>query len=133
MSTESTDDRATGHCAGGGQEDQGDPGAEERADAPALEGPFVAVAPGVWVRADRVTAVTRADPGAPGDQCDRTRSRVHVLGADPAGPASGFASPHPVDALVTALRLAEHREEVRRLANVLRRIEPLVGASARRR
>ena len=104
-------------------------------DAPALEGPFVAVAPGVWVRAGRVSAVARAAHGA-GDEGDpgaRTGSRVYVLGVEPTSPAPGFASPHPVDALVTALRMAEHREEVRRLKLCLRLVAPLLGAPARRR
>jgi hypothetical protein len=141
MSTDgwsSTDDAGADH---GGH---GDPGAhdpEERAGAPALEGPFVAVAPGVWVRAGRVSAVARAtsgegdegDQGDQGDQGDGTGSRVYVLGADPTEPAPGFASPHPVDALVTALRVAEHREEVRRLKLCLRLVAPLLGAPARRR
>ena len=131
----STDDWSTTDAAGASSGDGCGHDPEERAGALALEGPFVAVAPGVWVRASRVCAVARATPGAgdEGDQGDGTGSRVYVLGADPTAPAPGFASPHPVDALVTALRMAEHREEVRRLKLCLRLVAPLLGAPARRR
>jgi hypothetical protein len=132
MSTDhwsTTDDAVADHGARG---EPGDHDSEERADAPAFEGPFVAVAPGVWVRATRVSAVARAALGA-GDEGDRTGSRVYILGADPTETAPGIASPHSVDALVTALRMAEHREEVRRLKLGLRLVAPLFGAPARRR
>jgi hypothetical protein len=106
----STDAWSTTDDAGASSGDECGHDPEARAGALALEGPFVAVAPGVWVRASRVCAVARAtsgagDQGDQGDQGDGTGSRVYVLGADPTAPAPGFASPHPVDALVTALRM----------------------------
>jgi hypothetical protein len=107
-----------------------DPAEAALAGAPAIDGPFVEVGPGVWVRATDVSAVARAPAVEPGD---RTRSRVYVPAAGRTRrPAVAFASPYRVDALVTALRLAEHHEDVRRLELALERVARLMSGPTRR-
>jgi hypothetical protein len=69
--------------------------------APAVDGPFVEVRPGVWVRAASVDVVE-------GVAVDSTnKSRVHVR------TDATYLSPWPGSALRAALRRAEHAEGLR--------------------
>ena len=96
-----------------------DQDAADPADAPAIDGPFVEAAPGVWVRASDVGTVARAYPAQSREQ---TRSRVFVTGrCRPEREPTDVDSPYRVDVLLTALRLAEHREDARRLTLAMER------------
>jgi hypothetical protein len=86
----STDEWSPAGAVGGDSGDRSDRSGHDPevwTGAPALEGPFVSVAPGVWVRASRVSAVARAAAADDaGDRDDRGGSRVYVLGAAAARP-----------------------------------------------
>ena len=87
-----------------------DDDAPEVPTAPAVDGPFVEVAPTAWVRASDVLAVwTPADPDPHGP-----RDTALAVGAEGGAPL-WWSSPYPTEQLRTALRLAEHHEDFRRL------------------
>ena len=79
--------------------------------APTVDGPFVEVAPNIWLRAEAVLAVIEY----PAHTWHLEYvSRVFAAGGRGNDPAS-WCSPHPAEALRTACRLAEHGEDLRRL------------------
>ena len=79
--------------------------------APAVDGPFVEVAPDAWVRASDVLAVWV--PAAHDDHRRGPRDTGLAVGSGDA--AVWWSSPYPPEQLRTALRLAEHQEDFRRL------------------
>jgi hypothetical protein len=93
------------------------PGPSAFADAPAIDGPFVEVAPGTWVRARAVLAVEpfpdddpdSAAAGAPG-------GFAGVVVAGGGGDPVWWRSPHAPAELRAALRRTEDGERARHLA-----------------
>lgn len=91
-------------------------------DVPAVDGPFVEVTPGAWVRAAAILAVedyTDHDWHELEDTPPSLRRREYVACVIVAGGggdhSARWRSPYPSEQLRTACRLADHREDLRRL------------------
>ena len=96
-------------------------------DGPAVDGPFVEVAPGTWARAAAVLAVETYTDHAwrererPQDRFRRREYLTSVIVAGARGDTPAWwRSPFSLEQLRTACRLAEYHEERRRLEIVAR-------------
>jgi hypothetical protein len=103
--------------------------AAEAGAGPAVDGPFVEVAWGTWVRASAVLAV---QPYTDGDRFDGdpvagagTQPFAGVVVAGGSSDPVWWRSPHAPGPLRAALRRAELAEDARRLATLTRRLATL--------
>jgi len=96
-------------------------------DVPAVDGPFVEVEPGKWLRAAAVIAVEdftdydycELQRYAPGD-VKRREYVARLVVEDKPEWYGTWRSPYTTEQLRTACRLAEHKEDFRRLEAVAR-------------
>ncbi|HVG97366.1 MAG TPA: hypothetical protein VNK05_10725 [Chloroflexota bacterium] len=90
------------------------PAFPELPELPDVAGAFVEIRPGTWLRASSVVALSNGYPVAPRDPTRTRVSAVEPGGGSTAG-AAAYRSPFTAAQLLSALRQAEHAEDVRRL------------------